>query len=227
MYLRLFLFILIISIAFNFSLFSQAPDNQLWTGLEINIPITKKIDFELTQQIRLNNNLNDVNWHLTDIGLSYSFNKDLKANFTYRYKFYQSDFQNVFYLGLTYDEKLWKIRYKVKSRYQLKLGYEFEKDLMERETDEGVWRNRFTLGYDTDTWIEPYIASEIFYLFNNDNYTDRFITIRYYAGMDFDKFEKQTLSLFLMYEEEFNIKNPNKSFVIGVFYKFGLDRIKK
>lgn len=227
MFLKFLLPILFIFSLCFLDVLSQTHDNQLWSGVEIDIPITKKIEFDITQQIRLNKNIQDINWHLTDLGLSYSFNKDFKVNFTYRYKFINDDFQNVFYLNCMYDEKIWKIRYKVRSRYQLKTGYKAKNDLLEKELNEEYWRNRFTLGYDTDSWFEPYISTEIFYLFNNQKYCDRFSTIRYYAGMDFDTFEKQSFSLYLMYEAEFNIKNPNKSLVIGVFYNFKLPRANK
>ena len=91
--------------------------------------------------------------------------------------------------------------------------------------DDDHIRNRIIFEYDTKSWLKPFTGAELFYLVNNETYSDRFDVIRLYLGVDIDTFKDQKLTIYYMSEHEFNIFNPNTSNVLGIFYTIDLPRL--
>ncbi|MFH1050971.1 MAG: DUF2490 domain-containing protein [bacterium] len=206
---------------------SQTYDNELWSGIEIGLPITKKLELSLEHEIRWNQGMEKINWHISDAGLAYSFNKEFKVSASYDYRSRKDRWQHVVNGNFHYDNKFWKIKYSYRLRYQEKYRWKVtkKKQLTEKMSDEDQIRNRFMFEYDTDMWLTPFISAELFYLVNNDEYSDRFDVLRLYLGVDIDTFKDQKLTIYYMAEHEFNVLEPNISNVLGIFYSFDLPRL--
>jgi len=225
---------------------AQTYDNKFWSGLSINLPITKKLELSAEYEMRRNNDMEFIDWHISDIGISYGFNKEVKLSASYNYRSGKDRWQHVFNGNFHYDNKFWKIKYTYRLRYQEKHKYKFEwNNEGEKRIEKGLEsqiRNRILLEYDTDTWIKPFTGFELFYLIEHadyprkikkdgDNfifvnkYSDRFNILRLYLGVDIDTFKDQQLSVYYMAEHEFNIAEPNTSNVIGIFYTIDLPKL--
>ncbi|ROL62553.1 DUF2490 domain-containing protein [Bacteroidetes/Chlorobi group bacterium ChocPot_Mid] len=209
------------------TLLSQTYDDEIWSGLEIEIPITKKLEMSLEHDIRWINWTQTIDWQITDLGLAYSFNKQFKLSASYNYRSRKDNWQHVFNGNFNYDNNFGKFKYSYRLRYQEKYRWKItkKKRLTERKSDEDHIRNRFMLEYDTDMWLTPFTGAELYYLVNNDEYSDRFDVLRLYLGVDIDTFKDQKLTIYYMAEHEFNVLNPNTSNVIGIFYSFSLPRL--
>ncbi len=243
---KLFKVALLVSFLNTSNLISQTYDNELWSGIGIDLPITKDLELSLEQEIRLANDMEIVDWNISDIGLSYSFNKKLKISSSYNYRSSKDRWQHVFNTNIYYDNKYKKIKYTYRLRYQEKYKYKFEwNNEGEKRIEEGFEshiRNRIMFVYNTDMWLKPFTGFELYYLLGHadypkkikvqgsdkiyiNRYSDRFDVLRMYLGVDIDTFKDQKLTLYYMSEHEFNIEEPNISNVIGVFYSFDLPRL--
>lgn len=221
------IFFIIIILLLPYFLISETFDNELWSRINFEIPIYKDFDINLSRELRLNNNWNDISWHITDLDLKYNFSKYFAASFKYRYKYYQKEWQKIYYLNTYFDFRFWQIKTDYRLRIQKKNRFEQKDDYVKIKRDEDFIRNLILFKYDTDTWIEPYFGFELFYLFNNDKYSDRFSVIRYYFGLSIDIISKHKLKLFYINEREFNIENPNISNIVGIEFLFKFSQLFK
>jgi hypothetical protein len=238
--------ILLFIISCSLAGYSQQRVTELWTGIEFDLPITKKIEFEIEPELRYADNMKTFDWFITNLSLSYTFNKEFKTALSYDYRSGKDKWQHVMEGNFYFDEKLFKIKLDYRLRYQKKIKYKFEwNNEGERRTEDSYEdhiRNRIILEYDTDEWIKPFIGAEIYYLFDHlgyqskekvdgnkiivrDRYTDRFDVFRFYLGLNMDTFKEQGISVYWRYEQEFNIEDPKISNVLGISYAIDLPRL--
>ncbi len=200
-------------------------DNEFWGSFTLDLPVYKDFEIGVSREIRLYNNWNDIKWHITDINLKYDFTKYFNLSFKYRYKYFNKEWQKVYYLSTYFKFKVRKIKIDYRLRLQKKNRFEQKTDYIRYKMDQDYIRNRILLEYDTDYWIKPYSGIELFYLLDNEKYSDRFSILRYYLGVAIDIAKKHNIELFYIYEREFNIKNPLTSNVIGINYKYKLPKL--
>jgi|GEM_PF-2858650 len=243
---KFFIILSVFSLLGFSSLIAQTYDDCLWTGVSTDLPITKRIDLSLEHETRLAQGMEIVDWHISDIGLSYKFNKDFRISSSYNYRSVKDKWQHVFNGNFHYDNKFWKIRYSYRFRYQEKHKYKFEwnnEGIKRIENGyESYFRNRIMFEYDTDMWLTPFIGFELYYLIGHydypqkikvqgpdkiyiNRYSDRFNCLRLYLGTDIEITKNQKLTIYYMSEHEFNISEPKTSNVLGLFYHFDLPKL--
>ena len=143
-------------------------DLQLWTGAKIKKTFAKDWTVSLQEEIRLKQNVSEINNHFTEIGLRYRINKNFALEGDFRY---------------TWDKKKDK-SYEGISRYNFDLRYKGVIDFLTinyrlryQKEAEGMkvfemnapyvkqLRHRLTVRMNSLKQIEPYVSGEIFQVF--------------------------------------------------------------
>ena len=218
-----FLFLIITNVSFSQS---DTNDLSLWSSIGINYSPTKKLDFELEQQLRLKENISETDKYFTQLSAEYEVFKNLKLGGGVRYikendnegavQGYENHFR--FHLDASYKQSLnnFDIKYRVRYQNENELGV---------SNEEGDYANqhiRFktSIGYNIKKWkLDPEISAEIFNHFEkgDENGYDKY---RLSIGTDY-KFKKLgKIGIFYMFEKELNESIPETTNIIGLNYSY-------
>ncbi|MBI5324599.1 MAG: DUF2490 domain-containing protein [Ignavibacteriae bacterium] len=201
---------MIIFVIFNFQLINaQKKDTELWTGFAIDIPIWENLSFEPSEEFRFDNGISQLKSAITDLGLKYKINKYFKVAATYRLHVRPELPNHALYLKGYFRYNFEPLDFTYKLTYKKKFE-EFN------QTQEHI-RNKVTLEYEASKLIRPFIAYELFYRLNYKK-GDRFDNYRFYLGCNLRINKDHEIQLYYMREEEINMKKPNSSDIIGIFY---------
>lgn len=206
------------------SVFSNPSNNKhsIWTEVQINFPLSKKIETNLGKQIRYSFNTNLVKWHVTDLEMAVKINKNFKISTKYRFKNRRDAKQHVLYTNFYYKTKKQKLKFQYRLRYNKKLRYKTMNENILWKRDEDHIRNRIIIEYNINKFLVPYTGLEVFYLVNNDKYSNGFDIFRYYLGVEIDISKKQKVKISWVYEEVFNLGTLTKENIIKVQYSFDI-----
>jgi len=193
-----------------------ADDYQSWTKISIEKELLPSFKLELTQGLRLEDQLSTFNQTFFEISISYKVLSDLRVEIPYRYAVYQDKIKHrsSFSASYQYSFKHVSLKYRLKF-YRL---YEDGESLGEDGTPLGdLIRNKFTVKYKTDKKIDPYISGELFYLYNvANNPIDEY---RVSFGIDIDLARKNSMSLFYIFKkEDITRSSPNEINIFGISY---------
>jgi hypothetical protein len=224
------LFILFISPAL---VFSQIKDANLWTGVGLDMDITKALSVSAETQVRFNQNMSSLNQAYLEISGEYELVDGLSAGITYRYARKNSgDYyfnQNRICLDVSYGYKLdMGLSFKTRARYQ----HVFDRISAVNGIypDKGnIYRQSFKIGYKHKDFklIQPYIGAEIFHSIQPTNSNAGFLdTYRFKCGLDFDLPKRQSIKLFYTFEHE-NRSEDNRSFIYGIQYNYEFKSLHK
>lgn len=199
-------------------LLAQNHNYELWNEYEIEYKVSKKIGFSLTEELKFKYNspyffLNTSN---SDLGFSYSFNKNNAISLTVRnsLKFYNNSYFNGLSNACSYQFK-YKLN-NIKVSYRNKL--EFGKSVYFNEPSDTKLkiedRNKLKLSYSAkDFKISPNISIESFSSINSFNRL-LFFEIRYSAGMSIDLKRKFQADISYILKKEFNQSIPGHSNIL-------------
>jgi hypothetical protein len=189
-------------------------DTELWTGFSLTVPFEKKFQFESDNEIRFDNHIASYKYIQSDIGFCYKLNKNFSFSSAYRLKIFESRIDNGIHFNINSDYKFHILKLDYRLRYYVRQNGE--------KSASHYIRNKLTLGIDTKSFINPYIASELYYrlLYYKG---DRFNTVRYFLGAELDINKDNSVEAFIMNEQEINVEVPASSMVFGLFYKLKLD----
>lgn len=203
---------------------AQEKDAGLWTSLNFETKLVKKLSLSLSEEFRFNENITELGTSFTDIGLDYKLNKHWQVAVDYRFTqkrrlddYYS--FRHRFYADIKYNHKLNPFEISFRSRLQ------DEYDDIGRAPDGGVpifyMRNKIGLKWDTKKKYEPYLSAE---LFSPLNYPREFAfdNIRTLAGVEYSISKHHSLDVFYMIQRELNVSSPKTDFIIGLGYYFKL-----
>lgn len=163
---------------------SDNVDGQLWSGLKFKHELFPNTEVFLTQWFRSNDNMSELYWIHSDIGMTFSVAKWFSAGFNF-WHVHKSK-KDVWY----YDN-----RPKIRTTFKVKAGILalsnrnlFEYHIIKAKKDAWIYRNKATCSFDLKLKkapFKPYVADEIFVSF-----TDRkFQYNRIYGGIKW-KFTK-------------------------------------
>ena len=191
---------------------AQTSDAELWTRVGISKKITKKISLHFEEQVRLNDNISSVKNFFSELGVVYRLNKYLRFSGNYRYKSIRradGTFRtaNRFHGDIRFRYKAKPIIVFYRARMQVEHGIRNKGPRTEYYD-----RNKLTLKLDLDKKFSPYLSSEI-YLNVNDGTFDK---VRYTIGVDLDLKKRNEISIFYRIQREFNVRNPNYTYVIAL-----------
>jgi len=186
-------------------------DLGLWSNLAVEKEISKKMDIQLEEELRFNNNVTRLNSLLTEASLSYKINKYYSLGASYRFTYYtENRFGNRFTLSN-------QVKYTLKD-FTLNYRLNLQTDFSTVDPVEYKIRNKFGVDYKFNKHWGIGLAGELFYSFYyNRSMFDRY---RLAFGVDHKINKHHKISGSLMFQREFNVANPEADVVLGIGYKY-------
>ena len=193
--------------------FSQVEnDAGLWTTFTIQKKITKKISVVVDQEFRLRENFQRINLFYTNLGVDYKLNKYFKLSPSYR--------------------AIQKIRLDntVSHRHRLSMDATIKKKFNKITLAERVRYQIEVQDYLTSSkgrLPEQFISCELRYQIrswrgNDMFYNNSFHRIRNIVGADYEFNNKNSITLYYLIQNEFNINNLENIYIIGIAYTLSL-----
>ena len=191
-------------------------DNQSWTKISFEKKLPYSLKLELSQGLRLKDQLSTFNLAFFEASLLYKSSNGLKISIPYRYTIFEDKIKHRLSLGASYQYTFKPISLKYRIKY-----YRLYENGESTEEDGSAFgdliRNKFTVRYKTGKKIDPYISGELLHLYNTDN--NSFDEYRVSFGIELDLPKKNSISLFYTFKKESIVdSNPNEVNIIGLSY---------
>jgi len=204
----------------------SAPDKAdglIWTDIHLNYKLSKNYKTSFGQQLRYDMINDFLRWGVYDLEISRKLNKQFRLSSNYRYKIRSDAKQHSFYLNFYYLTKKRTIRTYYRLRYNKKLRFGKNNNTFSRKRDEDHIRGRLLAKYNLTNNITPISGAELFYLVNNQRYTNGFDIFRFYIGIEYDINKKQKVDILWVYEESFDLGKRNKENIIKLQYSVDIN----
>jgi len=195
--------------------FTQTEDFQLWSSVSINYSVNKKLDFKLTESLRLRENVSLISRQFSELRSTYRINKSFRLNAGYRFLRIisiekQTNLRHRFYFDIINRKKIKRIRFfsRLRSQYQTGINY-----------NEFYTRGKLGALYNIrKTPFDPEFSSEIFF----DNKKKQIDKLRYTLALSFPFNKKIKSNIFYRIQTEKNIVNPNTFYILGLGLEYNL-----
>jgi hypothetical protein len=207
-------FILIINISFTPTLYGQVSEellttNDFWTGFSIKHKLNKKVAFNLDQQVRITDDLNEIRSTFFEFGTKYKFNKYFSTRAQYRYTIRNKE-RHVNRITVDFNGK-WKIK---PTKLELTFRFRLQHAIVTYTKEPATFiRNRIQARYTFWKKLKLFAAYESFYQFNDKN---RFRKNLFAAGLIVPINKKLDLSVFYRLDQKINTKNPERTNIVAV-----------
>ena len=213
----IFLSIFLISLVCNNVCFAFDDDDfQYWSTTSASWEISDEWKMNLEEELRLGDDASNLYYHHTDIGVMYSGITDwLDVGLNYRHVFEEKSSgwkqENRPHLNAAVKWKMGDVSLSNRARFEYR----------NREDAENYWRyrNKFTIKFPfklTKLNMQPYIADEIFYDFNEETLNRN----RVYAGVGFEIFDNLKAEIYYLLESNERSKDWNDTHALGTKLKF-------
>jgi len=201
-------------------------DFGIWGSVSYNTDIFDALSLTLEQEVRMEQNASTPGVIFTNVGIDYRLNKKLEVGLNYR--FILNDRPSGIYghrhramLDVQYRERFqqWTISYRVRGQsevrtinYSDRFGFAPTADL----------RNTFKTTFRVNRQIDVYGSFDLRVLIReprvpNFSGVDR---LRYRVGTEKLLKKGRAIGLFIQYQREVNVENPQLEFNVGIGYKF-------
>jgi long-subunit fatty acid transport protein len=215
------LLLLFILLAGN-AVHAQVNDAQLWMSAAVEKRLTPALSIEFQEEIRMVENMTEIGTIYSDLGISYRFMKKFKAGVAYRFALKRRlddtyERFNSWYVEGTYREKIKPIVLALRVKYQSKYAEAFtsEKSYLAKNH----LRTKLTIKYDLQKKYEPYVYAETYFQARGPS-GEMFDQLKLCAGVEYEINRMHALDLHYLFCREFNEKNPETDYVIGVGYSY-------
>lgn len=205
-------------------------DLELWTSGEIKFKPNDKWTFGLEEQVRLNDNMSQIDQFFTELSVKKDFTKSLYWGIGTRYIRFndvtgnKQGYENHirYNVDLGYNQKIsrWKLNYQLRFQTKNELG------VSEAEGDEAKnhLRFKFSTDYNINNWkLDPKFSAEIF---NDMGGIDSFDKYRITIGTSYKIKRLGEIDLFYRMERELNVSYPLTSNIIGLKYCYTIKNKK-
>jgi hypothetical protein len=216
---HLFLFLLILA---GNSLLAQVNDAQLWSSVNLEKKLTPALSIGFTEEVRIIENITEVETIFSEIGVSYRFWKRFKLGAAYRFTLKRRlddtyEKRNSWYVEGSYHEKIKPFRLVLRLRYQSKYaeGFTSEKSGIPKNHI----RTKLMVQYDLSKKIEPYVYAETFFK-TGVPAAESFDELRLCGGVKYSFNRMHKVDLHYLFCREYNDTNPETAYVIGAGYYF-------
>ena len=195
--------------------FTQTEDFQLWSSVSVNYSVNKKLEFKLTESLRLRENVSLISRQFSQLRSTYKINKSFRLNAGYRFLRTisiekQTNLKHRFYFDIIKRKKIKRIRVfsRLRSQYQTGINY-----------NEFYTRGKLGVLYNIrKTPFDPEFSSEIYF----DNKKKQIDKLRYTLALSFPFNKKIKSNIFYRIQTEKNIVNPNTFYILGLGLKYNL-----
>lgn len=195
---------------------TQSTDNQLWTGASLGLKLNKKFTLKIREEFRFGNDISEKSTSFTDLGLKYKINKHFSL--TPHFRFIDVPVKkNKRRLVLDLNYKWKKKDVPISFKYRLRIQDTKKIDSKKQASD--YLRNKFEIGFNTSKLVDPFIAYELYYRFDNKN---EFRKARFTLGLDWKINKQMGLTTYYRIQKDINVKNPVKLKIIGVSFSYNL-----
>ena len=197
-------------------------DLQLWTGAEVEKSFGKSWTLSLAEEIRLKQNVSEINNYFTEAGLRYRINKNFALEGGYRYtrdKNSDGTYENLtrYNLDLRFRGKVNPFLIQYRLRYQKEVeGFNLVGPAVDYEK---YVRHRIRVRYNKLIRIEPYVSAELFQLFRPDFNPD-LEYMRVLAGLKYEAGKMGEFNLAFGFNREFTDIEPAMIYQFRVNYTY-------
>jgi len=198
----------------------SVKDNQLWQGINLEYKANDNLTFNLSDQVRLNQNIAKFQLNLINFEAIYKTSKILRIASGYRFSLMPVVDRHRLYVEPQLRHEIKKINTKI--RLHTKFQYEFDK----RQNNTTHLRPMLFAQYEPEfpDRIEPFLATELFYRLSPDSNADQF---RIYTGLDY-KFTKEIIiRVAYIHARNFNVELPIHSNIFFASLNVEIDPPKK
>lgn len=224
---------LVCLLMFSF-VYSQDDQKDLksWTGINLKYKPNGKWAFNLEGQLRLKENISEVDNYFSELGATYTVFKGFKLGTALRYirendnegdvQGYENHFR--YNIDASYKHKINDLSFKYRLRYQNKN----ELGVTPSEGDYAKQNLRFktSLRYNIKHWkLDPELSGEIYNHFEK-NETNGFSKYRIALKTEYKLKEMGTIGVFYMIEKELNEDYPETAHILGVKYTYTIKNKK-
>ena len=214
------LIILIAGIIFPAITFSQ-NDFESWNSIGFNIDYSKKTSFEVSNEIRLDDNAKGFKKYLCDFGGEHKFNKNISVAISYRYSRIDNldAFVNehMIYGKVGFSYKISRFDIDFQTRYDRAFEVYGFSSLVKTED---AWRNKAAVSYNIyGLPLEPFISYEIFISQSKDIFEAN--KYRFFGGVKYKISRVNTIGIY--YGIQHSLLQPDNSFILGLKFSVNLD----
>ena len=218
---RIYLFCILIAMP-HLSVFGQQDDAGLWASVSVKHQVTRRLAVGISEQVRLYQNVSEVDQFFTDLGVDYDLLSSLKVSVSYRLTsknqltYYQTRHRG--YIDISYKKKFKPIALSFRQRLQSQVQAVNSSDY--GKIPDWYTRSKLTMKIDLDKKYSPYLATEYYYVIDNLKEKDHvFDKARYEIGIDYDFNRRSSLNLFYLIQKDL-IENKTRDFVSGIGYSY-------
>lgn len=210
----------------------NTKDTELWTSVGVKYKANKQWSFELSEQLRLDNNSSEISEYFTELITSFSFSKQLKLAVGARFirendrKGKKQGYENHarFQTDITYKTSIKRLSVQLRARYQHK--NELGKSEAEGDIPKSNVRFKFATEYNFSNWkLDPEFSTEIFYA-NSKNIENMFNRYRFTVGTSYKIPAFGKIKVFYRYQQQLNVIDPESTSIVGLKYVYTFDRKK-
>ncbi len=191
----------------NIYIWGQNEPIELWSGIDLDFPVVYGVSIRATKEIRSNLSEKLIKSDINDIGISYRIFPWWRVSSYYRWKIREKSNINGLYFSSNFTQSSNRFDFKYRIRYDSK-GFDLDKDNQQI-------RQKLCITYNLSKKISFSIEADLFYNIN----IQRFNNIRYIFTTDIATMKRQSIELYFMHENEFNIEKPESKFVFGISYQ--------
>lgn len=216
--------VLSVGLLFSIPLKGQEKDAGLWTSVNFEAKLVKKLSLNISEELRFNENITELGAAFTDAGLSYKLNKHFQVAVNYRFIQRHRDdnyysFRHRFYADIKYSYKIKPLELSIRTRLQEQISD------IGRASDGGVpeyWlRNKLNVKWDLDKPYKPYISVELFSPLNYPR-SIAFNGLRVASGVEYSFSKHHKIDIYYMIQKELNVSKPRTDFILGIGYFYKL-----
>ena len=205
-------------------------DAGMWLTLTLEKKIQKNFILVIDQEMRLKENFQRVNLFYTNLRVDYKFNKTVKISPSYRA--IQKERLDGTYshrhrimLDITLKKKVRKFTLSERIRYQAEVQdyYTSKKG----ELIEQYLRFKTDIKYAFTEKISPFFSSELRYQIRSPRgdgslYDFGFHRIRNIVGFEYEISKKQSVNIYYLIQNEFNISDIENIYIVGIAYSLSI-----
>lgn len=212
-YLTSKIFIVIMGAMLPMMVFSQ-NDFESWSSIDMRYKVSKNFSLDMSSELRLNNNSQDFNKYLVDVGGEYEFAKYFDFSMYYRYSRFDDEQAYVnehkLFGKLAFSYPVGRFELGIQTRYERSYEVYGYSTLVKTED---AWRNKVSASYNIyGLPLEPYASFEHFFSENKSSFEAT--KYRLFGGLKYKISRDYSSSLYYGIQRSY-LKTDN-SYIIGL-----------
>ena len=223
--IKQYFIIFIIALLSNNILFSQEKDFQIWTEIEVEAGLGKKLSLCLENENRFYENASLFGRNQTDLGLGYDINKVFSVGVSYRMLFYYP------FSEVVYSKSRWVLNSYYKPRYKrwrfnirLRLSNDDESHNATIFRNISTHRERFQVKYNfRKSPFRAVFGTETYFPFSNNPFLLQ--KLRSYVGVEIKVSDNHKFGVDYLIDQEFNTNNALTAYIFQFNYSYNIGRI--